>query len=315
MTKSPIRRRCLLLILLALPLPAANPFVGDWALTTEDGGAVWLGVEEKAGQLAAALMWKAGFVREAQKTELRDGRLFIEAGRGGNTVDRFVAAIEGGTLTLRQQTPSVMQATGKRQPPLPPAPDLARVRWGTPVKLFNGKDLSGWRLTDPSPKNGWSVEDGVLINRTPDRRATPPVHYGNLRTEREFEDFKLTLDFRVPPAGNSGIYLRGIYEVQLSPRGEGEPDTRSAGAIFSRIAPSSDAARPAGEWQSCAVTLVDRHVTVVLNGVTVIRNQPLRGCTGGALWSDVQRPGPIYLQGDHTDVEFRNVVLRPVIKR
>jgi hypothetical protein len=63
-----------------------------------------------------------------------------------------------------------------------------------------------------------------------------------------------------------------------------------------------------------AITLVDRHVTVVLNGVNIIDNQPLDGCTGGALWSDVTRPGPIYLQGDHTSMEYRHLILRPRLR-
>jgi hypothetical protein len=305
----------LLLVLFALPSMAANPFVGDWALTT-DGGAVWLGVEERGGQLSVGLMWRGGRVWPARNAALRDGKLYFEAVRnpsGEKPVDQFVASVEGDNLTLRLEGPQRAQATGMRQPPLPPAPDLSRVRWGAPVKLFNGKDLSGWRLTNPSVKSGWSVEAGVLMNRTPDRHATQPVRYGNIRTEREFEDFNLTLDFRSPPGGNSGVYLRGIYEVQVSPHQDGEPGTGSAGAIFGRIAPSSNAARPAGQWQSLNITLMDRHVTVVLNGVTVVDNLPLRGCTGGALRSDVQRPGPIYLQGDHTDVDFREVVLRPAI--
>ena len=66
--------------------------------------------------------------------------------------------------------------------------------------------------------------------------------------------------------------------------------------------------------QTLDITLVDRHVNVILNSKTIIANQPLLGCTGGALWSDVTRPGPIYLQGDHTSIEYRNLVLRPVRK-
>jgi hypothetical protein len=86
------------------------------------------------------------------------------------------------------------------------------------------------------------------------------------------------------------------------------------GAVYSRITPSVSAEKPAGEWQTLDITLVDRHVTVILNGAKIIDNQPVLGPTGGALWSDVTRPGPIYLQGDHAAVRYRNVVLRPVRK-
>ena len=62
------------------------------------------------------------------------------------------------------------------------------------------------------------------------------------------------------------------------------------------------------------ITLVNRHVTVVLNGVTIIDNQPLQGITGGAMWSDESRPGPVWLQGDHGPVSYRSLVLRPVVR-
>ena len=86
------------------------------------------------------------------------------------------------------------------------------------------------------------------------------------------------------------------------------------GALYSRVTPSVAAEKAIGQWQTMDITLVDRHVSVVLNGKTIIDNQPAKGCTGGALWSDPFRPGPIYLQGNHSDVDLRNMVLRPVVK-
>jgi hypothetical protein len=153
----------------------------------------------------------------------------------------------------------------------------------------------------------------VLVNQAPQE---PGKHksYANIATEREFEDFKLTLETRVPEGGNSGIYLRGNYEVQVSDSYGRPLDAHNMGGLYSRITPTVAAEKPAGLWQTFAITLVDRHVTVVLNGQTIIDNQPLLGCTGGALWSDESRPGPIYLQGDHTSVDYRNLVLRPVVK-
>ena len=142
----------------------------------------------------------------------------------------------------------------------------------------------------------------------------PHKPYGNLRTDQEFTDFNLTLETRVAEGGNSGVYLRGIYEVQVMDS-YGKPlDSHNMGAIYSRITPSQAAEKPPGEWQTLDITLVDRHVTVILNGKKIIDNQPLEGCTGGALGSDVTKPGPIYLQGDHTGIEYRNIVLRPVVK-
>ena len=142
-----------------------------------------------------------------------------------------------------------------------------------------------------------------------------PPQYGNLRTEREFEDFRLTLETRLPKSGNSGIFLRGRYEVQVADSFGVTPSTSTIGAIYGRIAPTMNAAKPAGEWQTFDITFADRHVTVILNGQTVIDNQPVEGCTSGALDSDDSKPGPICLQGDRTAVEYRNITLYPRIQQ
>jgi hypothetical protein len=181
------------------------------------------------------------------------------------------------------------------------------------VKLFNGRDLSGWKLTDPGAVSGWSVKDGLLMNNPVQEEGKPHKNYGNLRTDQEFEDFRLKVEVRLPKGGNSGIYLRGIYEIQVADTFGKPLDPHNMGGLYSRIAPSVAAEKPAGEWQTMEITLVKRHVTVVLNGTTIINNQPARGCTGGAMWSDVSRPGPLYVQGDHTGVEYRSIELAPVI--
>jgi hypothetical protein len=175
-------------------------------------------------------------------------------------------------------------------------------------------DLTGWRLVESGTANGWSFDAGILKNRPVQQEGQPHKNYGNLRTDREFEDFNLTLEVSVPKRGNSGVYLRGIYEVQVADSYGAPTDSHNMGGLYSRITPTVNAAKPAGEWQTLNITLVDRHLTVILNETKVIDNQPVLGCTGGALWSDESRPGPIYLQGDHEAVDYRNVVLRPVIK-
>jgi hypothetical protein len=168
--------------------------------------------------------------------------------------------------------------------------------------LFNGRDLSGWKPRAAAVKNGWRVENGVLANVNP----------GNdLMTEQRFEDFKLHVEFRYPKGSNSGIYLRGRYEVQIEDNYGQEPDSHRIGGVYGFLTPSVNAAKRAGEWQSMAITLVGRQVTVVLNGERVIARQAIPGITGGALDSDEGRPGPILLQGDHGRVEFRKVTLTP----
>jgi hypothetical protein len=310
-----------------------NPFVGRWELTIPGGAAGWLGVEEVNGDLRASLLWGGGSVVPVKDVKMEMGKLVLtrqttaqrkdENGKSitVTNIETILATVNGDTLALtdiklrgKGQDAERAEFTGRREPAMPPAPDLPKVRFGKPVQLLNGKDLTGWRLTDPKAISAWSVKDGVLINEVSQEEGKPRKHYGNLRTDREFEGFNLKLETRVAKGGNSGVYLRGIYEVQVTDS-YGKPlDPHNMGAIYSRIKPTESAEKPAGKWQTLDITFVDRHVTVILNGKKIIDNQPVLGCTGGALWSDVTRPGPIYLQGDHTGIEYRNIVLKSVVK-
>lgn len=310
------------------------PFLGRWALTIPGGGAGWLEITQQDGYLDGSILWGGGSVVPVESVYLDGDRLVVtrldavERKDGAGTVTRtqnftetITAKVNGDNLDLQYEEANgngigVNRSTfaGKRIADLPPAPDLSKVKFGAPQSLFNGKDMAGWKLTDPNAISGWSAVDGVLINDPVQEEGKPHKHYGNLRTEAEFEDFNLTLETNVVPQGNSGVYLRGIYEVQVMDSFGMEIDAHHMGGIYSRIAPSAAVEKPAGEWQTMDITLVDRHVTVKLNGTLIIDNQPLQGCTGGALWSDETRPGPIYLQGDHAGVKYRNIVLRPVVK-
>lgn len=315
----------LLSILLGHPASAAeNHFLGRWALTIPGGAAGWLGIEEKDGALRGSILWGGGSVVPVQSVKVDGDTLIVERTSkrktketGDETITETITGkVTGDALSLTTVKAGKdgkefgrAEFTGKRIPPVPPAPDLAKVKFGAPIELLNGKDLSGWVLIDPKAENGWSVADGVLMNR-----VVPGKHLGNLRTEREFEDFNLTLEVRTQKDSNSGIYLRGIYEIQVA-ESFGKPlDSHNMGALYSRITPSVAAEKPIGEWQTFSITLVERHVTVVLNGKTIIDNQPVLGCTGGAMTSEEMKPGPIFLQGDHTNIDYRNIVLRPVVK-
>ena len=127
-------------------------------------------------------------------------------------------------------------------------------------------------------------------------------------------DFNLKIQVNIPGGSNSRIYLRGIYEVQVLDSYGQSLDSHNMGAIYSRITPSVAAEKPSGEWQTLDVTLYNRYVTVILNGVKIIDCQPLMGVTGGAITADEFKPGPIYLQGDHGKVMYRDIVLTPIIE-
>jgi hypothetical protein len=328
---------CCAMVLLALLVggtavfatESANPYIGRWALTIPGGGAGWLGVEQKNGKLVASILWGGGSVVPVDDAYMDGDNLLLirihknrrRDGQVDEIKEKIIAKVSGDELALTQITPrrdgngeNRSEFTGKRIPPLPPKPDLSKVKYDKSITLFNGKNLDGWRLTNPGQTSGWSVEDGVLVNNPKQTEGEPHISYGNLRTDAEFEDFNLKLEVKVQKGQNSGVYLRGIYEVQVCDSYGKELDSHNMGGIYSRITPVVAAEKPAGQWQSLDITLLDRHVTVKLNGKTIIDNQPLLGCTGGALWSDEFKPGPIYLQGDHTGISYRNIVLTPIIK-
>jgi hypothetical protein len=323
----------LLLVLSTFALAAENEFAGDWALTIPGGHAGWLRISDNAGKLTGQILWGWGSVIPVDEVKVEGDQLVLtrlhrsqRRDAEGKTIrevttETITATLDGQKLNLvtSKKLPDGKQTgeetfSGKRMPPAPDKPDLAKVKFGTPVQLFNGKDLSGWKLLEPNAVNGWSVKDGVLSNNPVQEQGKPHRSYGNLRTEKEFEDFNLTMDVSVPNRGNSGVYLRGIYEVQVADTYGRNTDSHNMGGVYSRVKPSESAEKPAGEWQTLDITLVDRHVTVVLNGKKIIDNQFVAGPTGGALWSDPNRPGPIYLQGDHSGVSYRNIALKPVVK-
>ncbi|HKW96337.1 MAG TPA: DUF1080 domain-containing protein [Bryobacteraceae bacterium] len=176
---------------------------------------------------------------------------------------------------------------------------------GTPIELFNGKDLSGWHGLIPNLPLGWTVKDGSLTNT---------AGANNLVSDQTFWNFKLHVEFRVGAHSNSGIGLRGRYEVQIL-EDYGRPlDRHSNGALYSRIIPSESASKPAGEWQTYDIRLVGMQVTVVLNDKKIIDKGTIEGLTAIAGNADEAKPGPFLLQGDHGPVEFRKILVTPLVK-
>lgn len=312
-------------------------FFGQWTIDIEGGSVGWLEVRQEDNYLDADILWGGGSVLPVSNIFLaRDHILIIQRTNPNvvmkrdemnNPVRTFMVTnwleivkngdrIEGVLLSPRRNGTGVDTTTfiGAKLPPVPPAPDLTKVKYGDPITLFNGKDLSGWRLTNEKHVNGFKVVDGILINDPVQKEGEPHITYGNLRTDQEFEDFNLKLEVNIPEGSNSGVYLRGMYEIQVMDSYKRELDSHNMGAVYSRIKPTVAAEKPAGTWHTLDITLCDRHITVILNGVKIIDNQPVYGPTGGAIKSDVFAPGPIYLQGDHGKVAYRNILLTPIVK-
>ena len=185
------------------------------------------------------------------------------------------------------------------------APLMQRTKsvvWGTPIRLFDGKDTKGWH-TDGRP-NQWVVENGILRSKKSG---------ANLITDKKFTDFKLHIEFRYQQGSNSGVYLRGRYETQIidTKSGEPEPINNQFSAIYGFLAPNKMMAKDPGQWQSYDITLVGRLVTIVANGTEVICRQIIPGITGGALDSKEGEPGPLLIQGDHGPIDYRNIIITP----
>ncbi len=183
------------------------------------------------------------------------------------------------------------------------APSLKRegeAVWGEPITLFNGKDLKGWRAMG---ENQWKVEDGILRSLKSG---------SNLVSDLSFTDFKLHIEFRYQKGSNSGVYLRGRYEVQIDDCKGKEPWVDHLGAIYGFLVPNEMVAKDPGVWQSFDITLRGRMVTVVANNKTIICNQEIPGITGGAINSKESDAGPLLLQGDHGPIDYRNIILTPI---
>ncbi|MDG2384875.1 MAG: DUF1080 domain-containing protein [Pirellulaceae bacterium] len=306
-------------------------FLGAWAFELPDGNPAWLKLSKDGDQLRGWMLWSVGSARpirsiQIQGESLRFARKITWRPYGESVTKSitrpFQATLKNGKLQLiffqaTADSKSVVkdeqvQIEGSRISPPPPKPDLSDVSYGEVIELFNGQDLTGWKLSNRKKKNGWRVEDGCLINETPKLDFGAYGEFGNLRTEQEFEDFELAIEYNVPTGGNSGVYLRGMYEAQVVDHASPMQGIQGPGAIFGRIKPSLNAGRSGGKWNRYLLTLVDRHLTVILNGTKVIDNQPIEGCTGGGLQANDMLPGPILLQGDHTAVKYRNIRLRPI---
>ncbi len=220
----------------------------------------------------------------------------------------YWARLEGGklkgTFEIEGEPSSYLEWTGVRAPVLADKDDGAWKR-GDPVSLFDGKDLNGWHTLLPNKPSGWSVRNGVLMN-------SPAT--SDLASDRKFMNFDLHVEYAIAARSNSGIGLRGRYEVQILDDYGRPPSLHGNGALYSRIAPLVNASKPPGEWQAFDIRLIGRQVSVTVNGLLIIDKATIDGLTAIADEANEADPGPIVLQGDHGPVEFRKIVVYPLVK-
>jgi hypothetical protein len=290
---------------------SAKPFLGRWDLTLksrEGEYPSWLELREENGQLKAQMVGRWGNARPLPSAELLNGHLKFVSPKDeeGSKEDMvFEGTLSGKTLSGATNGPDgkKWQWTGRRAPALKRA---SQPNWASPIPLFNGRDLTGWHEDKPGASPAWKVENGILVR--PDRG--PELINGS-----KYEDFKLHVEFNCGPDSNSGVYLRGRYEVQIETDSASDAPSQRMGGVYGFLAPSPEPARAPDQWQTYDITLVGRIITVVLNGTTIIDGKEIPGITGGALDSHEELPGPVYLQGTEKGrVMFRSIVITPASK-
>jgi hypothetical protein len=293
--------------ILAQSRAASDALLGRWDLVVQGASNTspsWLEVERSGtATLVGQFVGSGGSARPIAKIEFTDGafRFAIPPQWESNPRDiTFEGRLEGDRITGSTTNGDGQKVTwaGTR------APSLRRTGkpvWGQAITLFNGTSLDGWQPVGRR-ESKWSAVGGILQNANSG---------ANLVTTQKFDDFKLHLEFRVPKESNSGVYLRGRYELQVDDAAGLEPSSHHLGGLYGFIAPSENVAKPAGEWQSMDITLVGRMLTYDLNGTNIICNREIPGITGGAIDSVEADPGPLLLQGDHGAVDYRNIVITP----
>ena len=307
------RNRTLLILFLTFSIVAVsaqelNPLEGRWNLTILQEGKElpsWLEIRHSGNStLIGRFVYAFGSARPIAEVKVKDGKFSFAIPpqwEPGKAYMEFEGMLEEDKLkgTMVYTNGKTYKWEASRAPELGYNEDP---NWAEPIALFNGKDLSGWQALG---KNQWVVESGLLKSPKPG---------ANLVSDQKFTDFKLHVEFRYPEGSNSGIYLRGRYEVQIADNKGLAPSDVLFGGVYGFLTPNEMVAKTAGEWQAYDITLIGRRVSITANGKTIISDQIIPGITGGALDNDEAAPGPMLIQGDHGPVEFRNITITPVLE-
>lgn len=284
-----------------------NPLEGRWDLVIEKDGKElpsWLEIKHSGFKtLVGRFVYAFGSARPIAEVKFTDGKFSFSIPPQWEEGDRnmdFEGELIGDQLvgTMIYTDGKSYNWTGKIQKAYP-YPQT--IDFGKSEGLFNGENIQGWHID--GGENKWTVVDGILKNKGGG---------GNLISDQKYGNFKLNVEFKYPKGSNSGIYLRGRYEVQITDNKGLEPSDIYFGGVYGFLEPNQMAAKSAGEWQTYEITLLGNRVTIVANGITVISDQTIPGITGGALDSRESEKGPIMLQGDHGAVEFRKIEITPI---
>jgi hypothetical protein len=289
-------------------------FLGRWDMTvtpaTGQPYPQWMELTDRDGKIEGRVQPKGGAWHPIAGARIESGKLVVTVGEGhGPATTWELTSPSAGKLTgieKRGDSADGLMLVGAKAPSLDrPMPK----HWTKPRPLFDGKDLKGWEPIEHVENNRWVARNGELVNDNPEVPGQKMRPAANIKTTEKFQDFKLHIEVNCPEGGNSGIYLRGRYELQVGTEG-GKLPSHEMGAIYSWYPPPAGAENNLGKWTSFDVTLVGRHVTVLRDGKMYHDNVELPGPTGGALDSNEAEPGPFYLQGDHHGViRYRNITI------
>jgi hypothetical protein len=296
-----------------------HKFLGRWDLSVTPASGKpypqWIELTESGGKIEGRVQPRGGAWHPISSAKIESG---TESGKLLVTVDE---ANPGSSTTWELTAPSAGKLTGIEKHGDAAdgtlitgvkAPSLNRpmpAQWTKPRPLFDGKDLAGWEPIGNVENNKWIARDGELVNDNPEVPGRRGPGAANIETTEKFQDFKLHIEVNCPEGGNSGIYLRGRYELQIGTEG-GKLPSHEMGAIYSYYGPPAGSENGLGKWTTFDVTFVGRHVTVLRDGKMYHDNVEIPGPTGGALDSNEAEPGPFYLQGDHHGViAYRNITI------
>jgi len=284
-------------------------FLGRWDMTVTPATGKpypqWIELTENGGKIEGRVQPRGGGWHPISDAHIESGKLIVAVGEATNWE---LTAPSAGKLTGVEKHGATDGPTlaGVKAPTLDrPMPK----KWTKPRPLFDGKDLKGWEPIGNVDNNKWVARNGELVNDNPEVPGQKTHGAANIMTNEKFQDFKLHIEVNCPEGGNSGIYLRGRYEVQVGTEG-GKLPSHEMGAIYSHYPPPAGSELGLGKWTTFDITLVGRHVTVLRDGKVYHDNVEIPGPTGGALDSNEAEPGPFYLQGDHHGViEYRNITI------
>ncbi len=289
-----------------------KPFLGKWDINPvapKGAFAYWLEVKQDGDKLSGAFLNRGGSVGPLELVKVENNELLLWTkgkqppdsaspfGRGKIVKGKLEITFTGGKF-------GETKCLGERPPMWKKADANAKQKYGKPVTLFDGKSLDGWGFQDPDKPGGWVIVNGTLTNE---------AHANNLVSKVTFKNFKAEAEYNIDKGSNSGFYVRGRYELQILDDAGKPAEALGHMAIYSRLPPSINASKAAGEWQTMEAIVVGNKVTVTLNGQKVHDNATLEGITGGAMDAREGEPGPILIQGDHGKVSFRKIVVTPIL--